>query len=193
MRALIFAIVAFLCLGLDVSLSGVLALGSDTRITPTFLGVLAVFIALFASRSAALWGCWTIGVLMDLGLPLGDPGGGPVRLIGPHALGFVAAGFMLLQLRTMVFRRRALTLAVLTFAAMAMVFLVAISLYTVRGWLPGGDEVWAGFQPLDELLRRFFMALYTAGLAFPVGYLLVRTIPVWGFQTKTNRTSTYRG
>ena len=193
MSRAIFAIAVFIALGLDVSVTGVLALGADTRITPTFLGVVAVFIGLFASRSAVLWGCWIIGVVTDLCLPLGDPGGGPVRLIGPHALGFVAAGFMLLQLRTMVFRRRALTVAVLTFAAMAMVYLVAIAIYTVRSWLPGGDLVWAGFQPLDELLRRFFMALYTAGLAFPVGFLLVRTLPLWGFQMKTNRSVTYRG
>jgi hypothetical protein len=40
----------------------------------------------------------------------------------------------------------------------------------------------ADFRPAGELLRRWAGALYTAVLALPFGYLLLRWQKVWSFQ-----------
>jgi len=180
MRWPVFAIFAFIVMVLQLSLRNVLTLQSLRQISPDLVACLAVFIALFAHRGAALWACWFLGLMMDLAPTDGDPG---YFLIGPHALGYVFGGFLVLQLRTMVFRRRAVTLAFLT-----LVFLVAASVVTVfmlsmRSWYPGGD----GFFALSEFWRRLLIAGYSAALAIPLGALLNSTMALWGFQSNAAR------
>ena len=178
MRWAVFAIIAFAIVALQLSLAGALTLHTVGGLKPNLVAALAVFIALFAHRTSVLWGCWLLGLMLDLG-PAATPG--PVHVIGPHALGYVFGGFLILQLRSMVFRRRALTLGFLTFVFMVGAAVVAIFILGVRSFYPGESPMPGG--ALSELVRRMGTALYSGLLAIPFGWLLLTTFPLWNFQS----------
>lgn len=184
MRWAVFAIFAFLVVVVQLSVRNVLMLHSVGDISPDIVACLVVFVSLFGHRSSALWACWILGWALDLA-----PGEntGP-HVIGPHALGYVFAGYVILQLRTMVFRRRAVTFGFLTFVAVVAAGVVAVAVLTIRSWYPDS----AGALPhgaLGELLRRFAIALYSGLVGIPVGWFLGATLPLWGFQSGLPRRS----
>lgn len=178
MRWPIFAIFAFAAIVAQLSVRNVLTLYALNGISPDLVAALAVFIALFANRSAALWACFILGVLIDLLAPAA--GAAAFKVIGPHALGYAAGGYLVLQLRTMVFRRRAITIGFLTVLALIAAALVMVMLLTIRSWYPQA----APYGPLSELGRHALMAVYSGVVAIPVGWLLARTLPLWGFSSR---------
>ena len=74
--------------------------------------------------------------------------------------------------------------------AQAIIFLLLVM--RSRSWYPGGPIYWPDTSMGVEMLRRILIALYSAVAAVPVGWLLVRTLPLWGFQTSMHRTSVMR-
>ena len=194
MRWGIFAIFALLVLSLDAGLSDVLRIESLWDIRPNLCGVLAVFVALSAPRIAALWGCFVIGLLLDLTIEYTAGGSRGVYLVGPYALGLLAGGWVVLRGRTMVFRRRALTMGVMTLISLlaAQAIIVMLLVLRSRSWYPGGPIHWPDTAMGIELLRRILIAVYSGIAAVPCGWLLVRTLPLWGFQTGVHRTVVMR-
>jgi cell shape-determining protein MreD len=191
MRWPIFIITAFVFLALDASFLGVLTLPAVGGIAPSMLIVLVVFVALFASRFSALSAAMLLGAMADLTLPARPHGHveAGMYVIGPHALGFLLAAYLVVQLRTMVFRQRVITLSALSLTGAMTAALVAIAIYIVRSWY--GE---ATVYPTDpsaghELLRQAGVALYTALLAIPLGWVLLASTPVWGFQSGQPRRS----
>lgn len=182
MRWPVFAFFAFVCVVAQLSLRNVLTLESLGFVTPDIVACLAVFVALFAHRTSALWACWGLGLAMDLAPQLTRDGG---HVIGPNALGYVFGGYMVLQLRTMVFRRRAVTLGFLTFVFVLAASVVAVALLTVRGWYAADNPMTSG--ALEEFMRRSGIALYSGIIAIPLGWLLGGTIRLWGFQSGMSR------
>ena len=179
MRWLVFIVVGLLAVALETSfVDWLFTLPALGEVYPSLVGVLVVFVALFAPRATALWAAWGLGLLLDLTLP--EPS--DLLVVGPHALGFVAGTCVVLYARAMVFRRRALTIGLLTLACLLAAGVVEVTVHTVRLWLGDAALYSAGFHPAIELLRRIAIALYSALLALPVGWMLVRTLPVWGFQ-----------
>jgi len=176
----VFAIVAFGFVVVQLSLRNVLTLQSLKQISPDLVACLAVFIALFANRTSALWACWMLGVAMDLAPSDDDPS---YVLIGPHALGYVFGGLLVVQLRTMVFRRRAITIGFLTLVFLLATSILAVFLLAVRSWYPGAPE----YPAMAELWRRVLIAVYSGVLAIPVGALLNGTMGLWGFQSNAAR------
>jgi rod shape-determining protein MreD len=178
----VFVVFTFLFLGIELSLRNVLVLRSLGNIAPSFIGVLAVFVALFAPRSTALWAAWILGLLLDLSTVLaqGEHGEGP--LIGPHALGYPFGCFLLLQIRPMLLRGRALTLAVMTTLFLAAATLLIVFVYAVHGWYPNEHVAWADLRPIGELFRRLGIAVYSGLLALALSPVLAWTIPVWSFR-----------
>jgi len=176
MRWPVFAVFAFLAVAVQLSLRSVLTLYSVRGVSPDLVACLAVFIALFAQRSSALWACWILGLLLDLAPP-DQPRG--YHLLGPHALGYVVGGYFVLLLRTMVFRRRALTVGFLTLIFAGVTSLVIVMLLAVRSWYPGEPT----YGALSDLGLRWLAALYTGVVAIAVGWALGATLPLWGFQS----------
>ena len=182
MRWTVFIIITLLMLALETSLRVVLRLESIGRISPSFLASLLVFLGLFAPRQHALWGALVLGVLLDLCTPLQQPAGGDLYIIGPYALGYVVACFMVLQVRAMVFRRRLLSFCVLTLLALTLASIISVTIYMARSWLPWTDGLYPT-QPsaMSELARGLGIALYSALLAVPLGWLLIHSARLWRF------------
>jgi rod shape-determining protein MreD len=180
----VFAVVGFVALAMDKGLVDVLALNELGGIEPSVCGVVVVFISLFASRASALWASWALGMVLDLCTPppLGELA--VAHIPGPHALGLAFGSYLILQVRPMVFRRRALTVGALTFACLLAAYLVWVAIFTARSYYPGPQVFWTSGTALSELARRFFMALYAGVVGIPIGWLLLRTWPIWGFAHK---------
>ena len=186
MRWTIFLAFAVLGLVFDLGLGEVLRIDKLWQIRPSLCGVLAVFVALSAPRTSALWACFVLGLLLDLSYQVTLADNRVVHLIGPYALGYVAGGWLVMRARTMVFRRRALTVGVMTVLCLLAVHVVVVVLFALRSrsWYPGGPVYWTQTTVPVELLRRLLIAIYSGLFAIPVGWLLVRSMPLWGFERK---------
>lgn len=177
MNWLIFIISAYLLLALQEGLRTLLTIGD---VSPNFILVLAVFVGMMAPGHVVPWALLALGVLMDL-----QPG--PVReatLIGPAALGYLAGSYVVLQLRTMMFRESVLALGVLVLAVGVFVELVTVAVLTARGLSVLTGEPIAGWSAPDQLVHRFLALLYTAVLALPIGAVLFKTAPLWAFAVR---------
>lgn len=188
MRWQVFIIVAFLAVVIDASFINVLNVGILGGVTPSVVALLVVFISLFASRLSALSGCLLLGVLLDLSFPaLAAADGSDVYLIGPHALGLLFGGYLILQMRTMVFRQRALTLGVLAGLCVLTAGIVMTAIFIIRGWYGEGVNYLSQPTAFGELLKHAAIALYTALLGVPLGWIMLQTLPAWGFHMSHQR------
>ncbi len=124
---------------------------------PEALLALSCFAALFARDSRqGLLACWIIGLLKDAG------SAGPMGL---HALLFLAAGWVVLQVRQILYRENVLTqLAVGFLAALWVNVLAALAACVTAGGIPAGVIV----------ARTLLSALLTALLAPFLMFLLAR-------------------
>jgi len=133
-----------------------------------------------------------LGLLVDISTGLYREGGGIVFVAGPHALGYVVGGMLLLQLRSLVFRERVLTIVLLTILCGLVVSVVCVGVFVVRSWYPESlSTVYFQTSATKVLLQRFIGVLYSALLAIPVGWFLVRSLPLWDFQIARKRRSVW--
>ena len=181
MRWSVFIIVAYLFLVLEQGTRTLFAIG---YITPSFLLTLAVFISLWATPKTVAWAVLILGLLVDLTHPLRVVGDGhevEFVLIGPACLGYLTMSYVTLQLRGMVFRDSPLAMSAVVLVAGTFAHLVMMALLTIRGLpLPLAEPI-AGWTAADQLVTRFLDLLYTATVAAPIGYLLLRFSWIWGF------------
>lgn len=185
MRWLVFAISAFVMLVFELGLAALLNIKG---VTPSFLLILNVFIALSAPRKDAIWSALILGLLVDLidsskvGIEPGD-----FALIGPASLGYLTGVLVTLELRGLIFRDSPIVLAIMVVAAGTFVHLVIVAAITVRGlsWVPA-DAI-PGWNVAEQLTRRFFTLLYSAVIAMPLGMILVRLDPLWNFDHRAGR------
>ena len=178
MRWTTFVIMTYITLAIQEGLRTLLMFN---EVSPSLVMILMVFIALHAPRSKAAWAALMLGLLTDLKpLPLADPLT-DLTVIGPGCLGYLAATSVVLQLRAMVFRESAMSLAALVLLAGVFAHLVIVALLTMRGlpW-PLGEPI-QGWNVADQLVERFLEVLYTAIWALPMGVVLNRLIPLWDF------------
>lgn len=186
MKWSIFIIAAFLALAIDRSFMGALELGG---VQPWTTAAVAVYVALLAPKMTALWACWLLGLMVDLGSPMAD---GSVHLVGPHALGYAFGGYLVLLLRSMVFRRRVLTIALMSTLHLLAAALIVVIILVARSWFEATAGAWPIDSAMRELWRRMLTALYSGVIALPVGWALIRTFPLWGFTGLGHRTAAWR-
>ena len=184
MRWHVFAIFAGIAMVFETGLIDAIHV---LHVKPSVCAALATFIALSAPRYAALWSCLILGLLMDLSSDLSLGRTGTIHIIGPYTLGYVVGGLLVLQVRSTVFRRRPLAIGAMTAAFVLAMSIVAVTIYVVRSWYPGGLVYWDGASPMVDIGRRVFMAIYSGLLGVPLGWLLVRLMPLWQFQSATIR------
>ena len=189
MRWPVFCLFVFLALVFQLGLRTLLRdpFGIDAG-EPQFLLILGVFIGLSAPGKVTPWAWLILGALVDLANPV------PVRLamretqttlLGPACLGYLLGGYAVWQLRPLVVRDSPLAVAFVAFCAGMLVQLAIVATLSVRGlpwpWL--AEEQIASFRAADELVRRFLELIYTTLFAIPLGALLIRLRPMWGFPT----------
>ncbi len=124
------------------------------------LFLLAAFAALFAHPPRqAIWACWLLGLLKDLG------GTGP---LGLNALLFLLMSLVILRLRTVLYHTHPLTQAGIAFGGCLVIVLVdALATSLSAGSIEG-----------RILLTRTLLAALLAGAAAPVLFFLI-TRPKW--------------
>lgn len=184
MNWLLFAILTYACLLMQVGLTTLLGIPDAQGVSPDFMLILAVYVGMQAPGRHVGWAMLTVGICANL-LPQtvveGATTVGP--LLGPVALGYLAGAFAVLQLRTLVFRESVISLAIMVFVVGIFIQLVIVALYTARG-LPFllGDPI-PHWSASDELFERFKVLLYSAIVAVPVGIVLLRLNPAMNFNT----------
>lgn len=185
MRWIVFIVASCLAVALDMGLSGAMTLRTLGFITPSFAGCLVAWIALFGRADCVLWGAWILGVLTDL-TPGSMEGSQLVFIVGPHALGFPLGAWLVLTIRSMVFRQRVLTVSLCTMLCVLCSGFVMTAIGLVRYWLPfaGGEVVPFG---LGELFTTLGDSIFSGVLAIPVGWLLFQLMPLWRFDYGVGR------
>lgn len=173
MNWLLFAILTYAFLLMQVGLTALLGIPDAQGIKPDFLLIFAVFIGIQAQARTVAWGMLTLGIVANL-LP------GPVKegpLLGPEALGYVAGAFAVLQLRTLVFRESVISLAIMVFVVGIFIELVTVALYTGRGLPLFLGQPIPNWNASDELVHRFLILLYSAIASVPIGLVLLKIAP----------------
>ncbi len=186
MNRVVFALVAWIFIGLEGGLRDALQVG-QLNIAPSFVLVLATMVALWASPSAAMGAAVVLGLALDMLYQVPHAHGtGDVVVLGPHALGFMLGAFLVLNLRAIAFRKNTLTLAVLCVLSGVCGALVVTAALSLRALY---DPIEIG-RPIAELGQRFASACATFVLALPVGFVLTRARRVFGFAS--DRRGTFR-
>ncbi|MFK7960646.1 MAG: hypothetical protein AB8G96_08965 [Phycisphaerales bacterium] len=180
----LLAVALFLSFAADVSVAHVL---SFKDVSPSFSLVLVVFLSLHAPRNAVPWIGWGAGILMDLlsPIPHGPMGVGP--LIGPHALGWCFGSYLVMLVRTMLFKRQIHTVGAMTLMFAAAASLLAVFMLALHSMYEPVAVGWAEGGAIRELLRRLGGGLYSALIALVLGPVLTLTLPVWSFRQSMPR------
>lgn len=175
MNWLLFAILTYGFLLMQVGLTALLGIPDAQGVTPDFLLIFAVFVGIQAQTRTVVWAMLIIGLCANL-LP-GPIAEGPV--LGPVALGYLAGAFAVLQLRTLVFRESVISLAIMVFVVGIFMQLVIVALYTGRGLPLFLGQPVPNWNAPDELAHRFLMLLYSAIVSIPIGMVLLKLSPAF--------------
>ena len=186
MRWSVFFAFAYLLLALEMGLDKLLVYGGTA---PGFLLILAVFVGFSAPTMTITWSMLVLGLLTDLTRSYDTVDQGTLWLVGPATLGYLCGAVAILQLRALVFRDSVIALAVMVFIVGIFIHLVTVAMLTMRGlplpWSIGATIT--NWSAPDELVSRFAELVYCAVAAFPLGWILMRTEPLWGFQAARSR------
>lgn len=178
MNVVVFLLVTWVTLGLELGLRPSIQLGSS-GMAPSFALILVTYVALAAPRMTALWSAMFIGVMLDLTSErLGANGLSTLTIVGPYALGCMLGTSAIINLRSMVYRRNPLTMLVLASFMSVIVQIVVVACFAARSWW---DPAIA-FHARPELAARLGSAAYTGVAALLVGPVLNFLTPLFGFQ-----------
>lgn len=177
MRWWVFVPLALVCSAMDQALMPVLSLGG---FWPSLSAVLVAWVALHASRSAALWGALLVGTLADCQAPAIMEGHGVV-VIGPHMLAYALSALAVVELRDMLFRRNAGTLAASSATVVLAQSLVFLAVAGVRVVYADPTPLWGAGTGAQAFGHDVVNALYTGLVALPLAWPLARTQEGWGF------------
>lgn len=181
MRWPVVAIMAYLVVGLEAAVKPALAISpSGFRISPTFLIPFITFVALSGPTLPVLWLALLLGAVADLYTPRDV---GQLVVLGPYALGFMAAAYLVLVMRGLMFRRSPLSMIFLSILATALAQLVVVALLSIRS-IYTDPQLWSAGV---ELTNRLLGAVYTGLTAGVLSVLLFPLTPAFGFQDLHSR------
>lgn len=180
MNWVVFAVVAWVLFGCHVGLRDALQLG-ESSIAPSFVIPLLVFVALWARPGTALVAALLLGVTLDLIHAWPTERGQEVAILGPWAFGCMIAAYTTLNLRTMMFRKSIVTLAILSIVSAAIAQIFGLALLTVRSTY---DDLVLP-SAAAELWPRLAGSLYTGVTALLIGPALQFIAPWLGMRRTT--------
>lgn len=186
MNPLAVALAAYVLLGVELGLRAGFELG-NTGVAPSLVLPLVVYLAMAAPAGASLWAGLLIGLAVDLvpktllGVGAGDVG--KLTLIGPNALGFLAAAYLTLLLRGFLIRRNPLSLVALTILGGVLAALIAVALITLRAQFDSALD----WSALRQLLARLGWAVYSGLAAFFLAFVFRAVNGALGLPELTGR------
>lgn len=165
-----WAIVAILGYLLTAAGAGLQPAWSVGGLAPLPGLVLLAWVGLRSSAMGAMWTGLLLGALIDLSTV--GPSGQTV--LGPYALGGLAAAYSVLRTRAALLRSSIWTLSIMTVQAGIVAHLVMVSLLVLRRlpFLAGAEG--GGYSAIGELFEGIGVALITGLLALPLGWALGR-------------------
>lgn len=184
MRWPVFAITVYLLLALQMSVASAMRLELSAGVVePRLMLPLLVFVGLSAAPQVAIIAAGVMGLALDATTvwPLAEGQG--LTVLGPYALGYLAAAAVLLQVRPMVFRQHPLAFAVMIVLAGAAVQLVVVGIFSIRIWY----DPLAEFSATRELFVRSLSLGYSAVVGAALSLPLVGAAPLFGFTGTTKR------
>lgn len=143
---------------------------------PDLVLPLAIFAAMTLPAAPTAWVCLGLGLIMDLVNEQPALGGDSLVVVGPHALGYLLAGQLVLQVRSMMIKRNPLTLAALSAVGALIAGIVFVAALTIRHAVDP-HLVWSTWS---ELFGRFGSAAYTGLAGLVLAWPLIRLSPVLG-------------
>jgi len=138
-----------------------------------------VFLALSAPATSTLWVALILGAMVDLRSPRDA---GTAIVLGPYALGYASAAYLVLTVRGLIMRRHWLSPIVMSVLACGLAELVVVAFFAVRG-----IYIVSEFSAGPELVHRMLSALYTGATAAGMSLLLGRMSGVFGFNDTSHR------
>lgn len=177
MRWWVFIPVALGCVALDAAFMQVLGIAGHW---PCLVAILMAWVALHASRGAALAAALLVGLYADAQPPavFGDES---IVVLGPHMLAWVLATWAIVEVRDILFRRNALTVAVAAFGLVLGQSLVYLAISGVRVVYADPAPLWGAGSGALAFGHDAIDAVYTAVIALPIAWVLPRTAEWWGF------------
>ncbi|MEE9212155.1 MAG: hypothetical protein V3U29_05830 [Phycisphaeraceae bacterium] len=178
MRWLTFAIFVYVMLAAEIGLRPLVGVPYGASfVGPSLMLILFVHVAMSAPPLAVAWAALVIGLLVDLTHQ--------APIVGPAALAYLLGAYVAMQLRVMVFRDSALSLAAMTFAVGVFVHLAVVFLLVIRGlpFLP--SDPLPDWDAPGQLVFGFFELLYTTAASIPVGMLLRKLESMWALVPNT--------
>jgi hypothetical protein len=173
MRWAVFLLLAWVVLGLELSLRKALALG-HTGIAPSFVFCAVTVIAASAPPGRVYWLAWALGLLVDVTFMLPTENGADARVIGPYALSMTAGAFMIVSIRTLMYKRSPFAYGFLALVGCLVMQVCVVTLISLRAamldqlawsawrevWTRVGSSVYTGalmtlLAPLAPLLQRW--------------------------------------
>lgn len=174
MNWLLFIVLAYLAVAVQLGLSGLLQIGTRFgAIQPRLELILLAAAAMAGATRPVITACVMLGLAVDL---VTTHAGGAI-VVGPYTLGFTAAGIVVLQLRLALMGGHPLSIALSVFTAGLTVALVAAGIWTVRAAMLGHPADYSG---LTDLTDRLLGSIYTAVIALPLAWPLRRLLPALG-------------
>jgi hypothetical protein len=159
MNWVVFAIIAWVALGLELSLRKFLALGG-TPIAPSFMLCVLTIIAAYAPMGRVLWLAWALGVAIDLTFVLPMRSGLDARVLGPYAISFVIGAYAMISLRSLLYKRSPFAMGFLAFVGCLITQACVVAILTLRSWWLD-DMAWNLWY---ELWTRMAGSVYTGVL-----------------------------
>lgn len=173
-------------MSLDAGLMPAFALG---RVVPQAWPVLLAFVALHASRQAALWSAIAIGAWLDASHPVVGPSAGgslgpaAVHVFGPNVLACAAAAWGLLELRVVLYRRNLATVLLGTVAASWLASLVFVAIGGIRSAYADPSPLWGPGSGAAAVGSDFIAGLWSAVVGILPAWALKATYRWWDFAT----------
>jgi hypothetical protein len=172
-----------LALSLDVTLMQALSVGGCVpRLWPTLLA----FVAMYASRPAALGAALLTGLWLDAAHPaLAASGVVPVAVpvFGPHALACLAGSWAILELRGILYRRNTFTVALAAGTCAAASALAFVAIAGIRAAYADPAPLWGPGSGAAAIGADLLSALFTAIVALLPARWLHASLGAWDFAT----------
>jgi len=177
MRWIPFIILIYVAVLVQVAMGALPVYFSLTgNIAPDITAIVAVFLSLsLRDPRDAMIAAWSLGLAMDL--MLCGMGGAPT-VVGPMAIAYVAGSGLIFRVREAFFRERALARALLTLLFCLIVYILWVTMQTVRGF------AWSAWWP--AMTRTIGISIYTAVIA-PLVCMVLQRCSGWFIATPARR------